>query len=87
MSWIPTRSTPTGHLLRSLITKAYYRSPLKMAAAASTDTPNAFTAPVNKTAHAFDKVALEGTLARRFFFTPAFEIYGGVSDASDMDLS
>ena len=50
-----------------------------MAAAASNPSPNAFTIPVNKTAHAFDKAVLDATLSRRFFFAPAFEIYGGDS--------
>lgn len=48
-------------------------------ASASTATPNTLAAPINKTAHAFDKTLLDSTLSRRFFFTPAFEIYGGVS--------
>jgi glycyl-tRNA synthetase len=33
--------------------------------------------PVNKTAHPFDKVRFEALLNRRFFYAPAFEIYGG----------
>ena len=33
--------------------------------------------PVNKTAHLFDKARLEALLNRRFFYAPAFEIYGG----------
>ena len=43
------------------------------------------TAPakVNKTAHPFDKGVLDATLSRRFFFTPAFEIYGGVAGLYD----
>jgi glycyl-tRNA synthetase len=32
---------------------------------------------VNKTAHAFDKARFEALLNRRFFYAPAFEIYGG----------
>ena len=32
---------------------------------------------VNKTAHPFDKAALEGLIKERFFYAPAFEIYGG----------
>jgi len=32
---------------------------------------------VNKTAHAFERASLESLLIRRFFFAPAFEIYGG----------
>ncbi|KAJ7595690.1 hypothetical protein C8J56DRAFT_1001720 [Mycena floridula] len=38
---------------------------------------------VNKTAHAFDKARLEATLSRRFFYAPAFEIYGGVAGLYD----
>ncbi|KAJ7123928.1 hypothetical protein C8R46DRAFT_1169568 [Mycena filopes] len=34
-------------------------------------------AAVNKTAHAFDKTRLDALLNRRFFYAPAFEIYGG----------
>ena len=34
-------------------------------------------AAVNKTAHAFDRTRLEALLNRRFFYAPAFEIYGG----------
>ncbi|ORY33030.1 hypothetical protein BCR39DRAFT_463850 [Naematelia encephala] len=55
-----------------------------MAAAASNSTPSTFTVPVNKTAHEFDKVQLDATLSRRFFFAPAFEIYGaGVAGLYD----
>lgn len=32
---------------------------------------------VNKTAHSFDRARLESLLSRRFFYAPAFEIYGG----------
>ncbi|KAG6861175.1 hypothetical protein C0995_002982 [Termitomyces sp. Mi166 len=38
---------------------------------------------VNKTAHAFDKTRLEALLNRRFFYAPAFEIYGGVAGLYD----
>ncbi|KAJ3477356.1 hypothetical protein NLI96_g10514 [Meripilus lineatus] len=41
------------------------------------------TSPVNKTAHAFDKPRLEALLNRRFFYAPAFEIYGGVAGLYD----
>ena len=34
---------------------------------------------VNKTAHPFNKANLEALLNRRFFYAPAFEIYGGMS--------
>jgi glycyl-tRNA synthetase len=32
---------------------------------------------VNKTTHTFDKTRLDALLNRRFFYAPAFEIYGG----------
>jgi glycyl-tRNA synthetase len=38
------------------------------------------TVPVNKTAHAFNKQQLESVLTQRFFYAPAFEIYGGKYD-------
>ncbi|KAG6332178.1 hypothetical protein ID866_6908 [Astraeus odoratus] len=38
---------------------------------------------VNKTAHPFDKIRLEALLNRRFFYAPAFEIYGGVAGLYD----
>ncbi|KAG5353295.1 hypothetical protein C0989_008513 [Termitomyces sp. Mn162] len=38
---------------------------------------------VNKTAHPFDKTRLEALLNRRFFYAPAFEIYGGVAGLYD----
>jgi len=34
---------------------------------------------VEKTAHPFDKTNLEALLSRRFFYAPAFEIYGGAN--------
>ncbi|THG94168.1 hypothetical protein EW026_g7248 [Hermanssonia centrifuga] len=40
-------------------------------------------APVNKTAHAFDKGRLESMLSTRFFYAPAFEIYRGVAGLYD----
>lgn len=33
---------------------------------------------VNKFAHPFDKTRFDALLNRRFFYAPAFEIYGGV---------
>lgn len=38
---------------------------------------------VNKTAHPFDKTRLDALLNRRFFYAPAFEIYGGVAGLYD----
>lgn len=40
-------------------------------------------ASVNRTAHPFDKSRLEALLNRRFFYAPAFEIYGGVAGLYD----
>ncbi|WVQ81285.1 glycine-tRNA ligase [Cryptococcus sp. DSM 104549] len=54
-----------------------------MAAAASINNPSELGGPLNKTAHAFDKPVLDALLARRFFFAPAFEIYGGVAGLYD----
>ena len=39
----------------------------------------ATVAGVDKTAHPFDKANLEALLSRRFFYAPAFEIYGGAN--------
>lgn len=43
---------------------------------------------VNKVAHPFDKTRFDATLNRRFFYAPAFEIYGGryYIDASIMQI-
>jgi glycyl-tRNA synthetase len=38
---------------------------------------------VNKDAHPFDKTRFEAVLNRRFFYAPAFEIYGGVAGLYD----
>jgi len=38
---------------------------------------------VNKKAHPFDKTRFEALLNRRFFYAPAFEIYGGVAGLYD----
>lgn len=35
-------------------------------------------APINREAHPFDKARLDALLNRRFFYAPAFEIYGGM---------
>jgi hypothetical protein len=43
---------------------------------------NAVIAEVDKTAHPFDKTNLEALLSRRFFYAPAFEIYGGANTFS-----
>jgi glycyl-tRNA synthetase len=38
---------------------------------------------INKTAHPFDRTRLEALLNRRFFYAPAFEIYGGIAGLYD----
>ncbi|EIW75771.1 glycyl-tRNA synthetase [Coniophora puteana RWD-64-598 SS2] len=38
---------------------------------------------VNRTAHPFDKTRFDAVLNRRFFYAPAFEIYGGVAGLYD----
>ncbi|KAL5504931.1 GRS1 [Sanghuangporus vaninii] len=38
---------------------------------------------VNKNAHPFDKTRLDALLNRRFFYAPAFEIYGGIAGLYD----
>ena len=37
------------------------------------------TATINKTAHPFERSRLESLLFGRFFYAPAFDIYGGES--------
>ncbi|ORY50183.1 hypothetical protein BCR35DRAFT_310751 [Leucosporidium creatinivorum] len=56
-------------------TSSSFHARSKMAAPSSSE--------VNKTAHAFERSALEGLLIKRFFFCPAFEIYGGVKGLFD----
>ncbi|KAF8331498.1 glycyl-tRNA synthetase [Cantharellus anzutake] len=41
------------------------------------------TRSVNKTAHPFNRASLEALLNRRFFYAPAFEIYGGIAGLYD----
>jgi hypothetical protein len=59
----------------------------KMAASASTANPSTLAVPLNKTAHAFDKGQLDAMLSRRFFYAPAFEIYGGELIVAKGDMS
>lgn len=42
---------------------------------------------VRKDAHPFERAALESLLIRRFFYAPAFEIYGGQSKSSPVQSS
>lgn len=60
--------TPTIVHHTSFSTSTSFHARSKMAAP---------TSEVNKTAHPFERSALEGLLIKRFFFCPAFEIYGG----------
>src|SRR6266516_3275748 len=43
----------------------------------------AMTTTTTKTGEAFDRASLESLLRRRLFYTPAFEVYGGVSGLYD----
>ena len=43
----------------------------------------AMASVVNKTAHPFSKANLDDLLLKRFFYAPAFEIYGGVAGLYD----
>lgn len=56
------------HLIRSVISGA----------------PRRMASTVNKTAHPFNKANLEALLNRRFFYAPAFEIYGGMCANADL---
>jgi glycyl-tRNA synthetase len=38
---------------------------------------------LNKSHHPFDKTRFEALLSRRFFYAPAFEIYGGIAGLYD----
>lgn len=67
-SHILLSSTPPSLYRRSLF---HYRFQSAMA--------TAIVAEVDKTAHPFDKANLEALLSRRFFYAPAFEIYGGTN--------
>lgn len=50
-----------------------------VAPATDPDAPASRTvnAPVQKDAHPFSRPQLEGLMTKRFFYTQAFEIYGG----------
>jgi glycyl-tRNA synthetase len=56
---------------------------LFLAASASRSQKTRNMAAVNKTAHPFSKSNLEELLIKRFFYAPAFEIYGGVAGLYD----
>jgi len=67
-SHILLSSTSPSLRRRSLF---HYRFKSAMATTTATE--------VEKTAHPFDKANLEALLSRRFFYAPAFEIYGGAN--------
>ncbi|BGP22940.1 glycyl-tRNA synthetase [Rhodotorula toruloides] len=69
-----TLAAPTS-LLRTLTSSAALLARKKMSQPIS-------TAPV-KDAHPFERSQLESLLIRRFFYAPAFEIYGGVKGLYD----
>lgn len=76
---IQTKFNPQLALRSFPPTRAFTCSAFQLAAKrkmAATATPE-----VNKSAHAFERGALEGLLIKRFFFAPAFEIYGGAYSA------
>ena len=66
-----------SHILLSSVSASLHRRSLFHYRFGSTMTTVA--AEVDKTAHAFDKANLEALLSRRFFYAPAFEIYGGTN--------
>jgi glycyl-tRNA synthetase len=62
----------------------FLRQPLAPVRRQHTQHPNVMAdLTVRKDAHAFDKSRLEQLLNRRFFYAPAFEIYGGVAGLYD----
>ena len=65
-----------SHILLSSISPSPHRRSLFHYRFGSTMT-TVVAAKVDKTAHPFDKTNLEALLSRRFFYAPAFEIYGG----------
>ena len=73
-----SRARSPSHILLSSVSPSlrrrslfHYRFKSTMAATVVTE--------VDKTSHPFDKVNLEALLSRRFFYAPAFEIYGGTN--------
>ncbi|KAF8192386.1 glycine-tRNA ligase [Mycena galopus ATCC 62051] len=78
-------SAPPLHKLRKNLARALprvlYRRNLHSEPLESL--PAKMTTAVNKTAHTFDKTRLDALLNRRFFYAPAFEIYGGVAGLYD----
>ncbi|KAK7052507.1 glycine-tRNA ligase [Favolaschia claudopus] len=71
------RSTNLSRVLPRLFARRYLHSE------SLEDCSVATMSTVNKTAHAFDKTRLDALLNRRFFYAPAFEIYGGVAGLYD----
>jgi hypothetical protein len=73
-------SSPSQIYQATRISSTYARGYSKMTSASAAQ-PNTLTAPeptvVNRSHHEFDKTLFDSLLSRRFFFAPAFEIYGG----------
>ena len=87
-SWMRTAWKSLFPSNRSLLTSrpSYIARTARTMASASVSNPSEFTTPVNKTAHAFDKTVLDALLARRFFYAPAFEIYGGTHSQTNRKI-
>ena len=83
MQRAPIRTLSYLHNLAS--SRLLHTTTIKMASA-SVANPSTLAAPLNKTAHAFDKGQLDAMLSRRFFYAPAFEIYGGKLKTSVVSL-
>ncbi|PWN43338.1 glycyl-tRNA synthetase [Ceraceosorus guamensis] len=83
------RSIHAPHSTRHLLHHAINMSSISTtaaaaAAAAAADQDGQKSASnVDRSAHAFSRPALEGLMTKRFFYTQAFEIYGGVAGLYD----
>ena len=73
----PRVRSPSHILLSSVSPSPHHRSLFHYRFGSTMGTTAAVE--VDKTAHPFDKSNLEALLSRRFFYAPAFEIYGGTS--------
>ncbi|CAK5274299.1 unnamed protein product [Mycena citricolor] len=76
-------SSPLSHLLRSRTSRHFIRSATRTATWNRIPRDTSTMTTVNKTAHPFDKTRFDALLNRRFFYAPAFEIYGGVAGLYD----
>lgn len=84
----------TRIVLRSQITPTSSFKPIKFIRMASSNAivpgttpdapaPSSVSQQIDKTVHPFSRAQLEGLMTKRFFYTQAFEIYGGVSGLYD----